>query len=57
MALHFERQELANRRARTIEKLEKAGLDGLLMFRQDYHFGFAVAVPADLLWEQLSVRI
>ena len=38
MALHFERQELANRRARTIEKLEKAGLDGLLMFRQESMF-------------------
>ncbi|RCK43142.1 Xaa-Pro dipeptidase [Thalassospira profundimaris] len=38
MALHFERSELAQRRAATIAKLEKAGLDGLLMFRQESMF-------------------
>ncbi|WP_430474748.1 M24 family metallopeptidase [Thalassospira lucentensis] len=38
MALHFDREELATRRARTIKKLEQAGLDGLLMFRQESMF-------------------
>ncbi|WP_033069448.1 M24 family metallopeptidase [Thalassospira australica] len=38
MALHFDRQELATRRARTIDKLEKSGLDGILMFRQESMF-------------------
>ncbi|MBM3531521.1 MAG: aminopeptidase P family protein [Alphaproteobacteria bacterium] len=35
MALHFSREELADRRARTIAEMERAGLDGLLMFRQE----------------------
>jgi Xaa-Pro dipeptidase len=35
MALHFSREELAERRAVTIAAMEKAGLDGLLMFRQE----------------------
>jgi Xaa-Pro dipeptidase len=38
MGLHFERSELAERRARTIAALEDAGLDGLLMFRQESMF-------------------
>ncbi|PKR56112.1 M24 family metallopeptidase [Thalassospira marina] len=38
MPLHFERSELAQRRAATIAKLEDAGLDGLLMFRQESMF-------------------
>ncbi|MEQ5774973.1 aminopeptidase P family protein [Thalassospira sp. NFXS8] len=38
MALHFERAELAQRRAATIAKMEEAGLDGLLMFRQESMF-------------------
>ena len=35
MALHFSREELAQRRARTVAVMEAAGLDGLLMFRQE----------------------
>ncbi|MBM3532069.1 MAG: aminopeptidase P family protein [Alphaproteobacteria bacterium] len=35
MALHFSREELAERRRRTIAAMEKAGLDGILMFRQE----------------------
>ncbi len=35
MPLHFTEQEFAARRARTIAELERAGLDGLLMFRQE----------------------
>ncbi|HJQ56684.1 MAG TPA: Xaa-Pro peptidase family protein [Vineibacter sp.] len=35
MALHFSREELAERRARTIAELQRRGLDGLLMFRQE----------------------
>jgi Xaa-Pro dipeptidase len=38
MALHFSREELADRRARTIARLEAAGMDGLLMFRQESMF-------------------
>lgn len=38
MALHFDREELENRRTRTVKKLEQAGLDGLLMFRQESMF-------------------
>ena len=38
MPLHFDRSELAQRRAATIRKLEQAGLDGLLMFRQESMF-------------------
>ncbi|MDP2697480.1 Xaa-Pro peptidase family protein [Thalassospira sp.] len=38
MALHFSRAELAERRARTIRKLEENGLDGLLVFRQESMF-------------------
>ena len=35
MPLHFTRDELATRRKATIAALEKRGLDGLLMFRQE----------------------
>src|SRR5215471_11437169 len=35
MALHFTREELAARRAKAIELMQKRGLDGLLMFRQE----------------------
>jgi Xaa-Pro dipeptidase len=35
MALHFSVDEFAARRARTIAALERRGLDGLLMFRQE----------------------
>src|SRR5215208_2173257 len=35
MALHFTKQELVNRQARTISAMEEAQLDGLLMFRQE----------------------
>ncbi|MHA1153046.1 MAG: M24 family metallopeptidase [Alphaproteobacteria bacterium] len=35
MALHFSPEELAGRRARTIEAMERAGLDGMLLFRQE----------------------
>lgn len=35
MGLHFSREELAARRARTVAELERRGLDGLLMFRQE----------------------
>lgn len=38
MALHFERAELSARRAKTVASLEAAGLDGLLMFRQESMF-------------------
>ncbi len=33
--LHFSREELDGRRARTIRAMEQAGLDGLLIFRQE----------------------
>jgi Xaa-Pro dipeptidase len=35
MALHFSKEELAARRAQSIAALQKRGLDGLLMFRQE----------------------
>ncbi|MGE5200470.1 MAG: aminopeptidase P family N-terminal domain-containing protein, partial [Acidobacteriota bacterium] len=35
MALHFSREELAQRRARAIAAMTEAKLDGLLMFRQE----------------------
>lgn len=35
MALHFTREELAERRARTVKEIQAAGLDGLLIFRQE----------------------
>ena len=38
MALHFSREELAERRARTVTAMQKAGLDGLLIFRQESMF-------------------
>ena len=38
MALHFTREELAQRRQRAIELMNKRGLDGLLMFRQESMF-------------------
>jgi Xaa-Pro dipeptidase len=38
MALHFTREELDQRRRRTIELMGRRGLDGLLMFRQESMF-------------------
>jgi Xaa-Pro dipeptidase len=38
MALHFSREELSNRRAASIAAMQKRGLDGLLMFRQESMF-------------------
>jgi Xaa-Pro dipeptidase len=38
MALHFEPAELAQRRANAIAAMAEAGLDGLLMFRQESMF-------------------
>ena len=38
MALHFTREELDDRRKRAIELMQKRGLDGLLMFRQESMF-------------------
>ena len=35
MALHFSREEFAARQKRTREEMAKAGLDGLLIFRQE----------------------
>ena len=35
MALPFTRDEFADRRRRTCAKMAKAGLDGLLIFRQE----------------------
>ncbi|MBX6323594.1 MAG: aminopeptidase P family protein [Rhodospirillaceae bacterium] len=35
MGLHFSREEFANRRAAAIAAMERRGLDGLLMFRQE----------------------
>ncbi len=35
MALHFSREEFAGRQARVTAKLADAGLDGILMFRQE----------------------
>ena len=33
MALHFSKEELAARRAKSVQMLQQRGLDGLLMFR------------------------
>jgi Xaa-Pro aminopeptidase len=38
MALHFTREELAERRRRAVELMQKRRLDGLLMFRQESMF-------------------
>jgi len=38
MALHFTREELTDRRKRAVELMQKRGLDGLLMFRQESMF-------------------
>lgn len=38
MALHFERAELTARRDRTLAAMAEAGLDGLLMFKQESMF-------------------
>jgi Xaa-Pro dipeptidase len=38
MALHFTPEELAERRRRTVASMVEAGLDGLLMFRQESMF-------------------
>ncbi|MEE8226365.1 MAG: Xaa-Pro peptidase family protein [Kiloniellales bacterium] len=35
MALHFSPEALAGRRARTVEAMAQAGLDGMLLFRQE----------------------
>ena len=35
MALHFTRDEFAAHRRRVCEQMRKAGLDGLLLFRQE----------------------
>src|SRR5690242_21872804 len=35
MPLHFAKDEFAARRAETIARLQRRGLDGLLMFRQE----------------------
>jgi len=35
MALHFTRDEFAARRKRACARMAKAGLDGLLIFRQE----------------------
>ncbi len=35
MALHFSREELAGRRTRACAQMAEAGLDALLMFRQE----------------------
>src|SRR5438128_10111179 len=35
MALHFTREELAQRRQRAVAAMTREGLDGLLMFRQE----------------------
>ena len=35
MALHFSREEFAVRQSRACEKIAEAGLDGLLIFRQE----------------------
>ena len=41
MALHFTREEFAARQRRTRAELAKAGLDGLLIFRQAFFGGFS----------------
>ncbi|MDZ4737799.1 MAG: Xaa-Pro peptidase family protein [Rhodospirillaceae bacterium] len=38
MALHFSREELAERRARAIQAMQARGLDGMLLFRQESMF-------------------
>src|ERR1044072_1201217 len=38
MALHFSKPELAARRSASIAAMQKRGLDGLLMFRQESMF-------------------
>ena len=35
MALHFSKEELAARRAKSVQLMQQRGLDGLLMFRQE----------------------
>ena len=35
MALHFTREEFADRQRRTRAEMAKAGLEGLLIFRQE----------------------
>ena len=35
MALHFSREEFATRQQRACAKIAEAGLDGLLIFRQE----------------------
>jgi Xaa-Pro dipeptidase len=35
MALHFSKEELAQRREKSVEMMQQRGLDGLLMFRQE----------------------
>jgi Xaa-Pro dipeptidase len=38
MALHFTREEFADRRRRACEEMATAGLDGLLIFRQESRY-------------------
>ncbi|MEX2201818.1 MAG: aminopeptidase P family N-terminal domain-containing protein, partial [Dongiaceae bacterium] len=38
VALHFSREELAERRARAIQAMQARGLDGMLLFRQESMF-------------------
>jgi Xaa-Pro dipeptidase len=38
MALHFTESELAARRERAVVLMQKRGLDGLLMFRQEAYY-------------------
>jgi Xaa-Pro dipeptidase len=38
MALHFDRSEFEERKSKTLAAMERAGLDGLLMFRQESMF-------------------
>jgi Xaa-Pro dipeptidase len=56
MALHFTRDEFAARRRRAREEMAKAGLDGLLIFRQEsmyYLTGYSAATACSraCTWE------
>jgi Xaa-Pro dipeptidase len=41
MALHFDREEFAARRSRTLEAMAARGIDALLMFKQEKHGSWA----------------
>ena len=45
MALHFCPEELAGRRARTVESMAKAGLDGMPLFRPESLYYLTGAEP------------